>query len=549
MASPSETARAAILGVPFDPNKKPDRVMTVRAFEQMDTKVLGVSAGAIIRDTLAGLNAVTSPPSHQMAWVLGDATAANNGVYENTGTSGSPVWTRRGDLPFSYISAINTGAGSANAIVATTALPIPTGDASALIALPIAVTNTGSPVTVAFNGGLALTIKTVSGNDVTAGGLKEGMIAAGYVSGSTFRLLNDQDVAALVAAAEEWAEGTEPGGPGTKSAREYALEAASYTGDLVPELEVTSSYTPVLEDATSKIKRLSDPAGVTLTIPANSDVAFDLGTVLTFEQVDDGQITIAGDVGVTVRVHPGVIAKSAAPGAVFQAIKMAADDWVLFGALESSQVGFLLGSQQIFTTSGTWTKPAGCRAAMVEVVGGGGGGGGTADSTTGNACAGGGGGGQYAKKWITTGLGESETVTIGAGGTGGTAGNNSGSAGGATSFGSHVTANGGAGGGGSNSSTGTLLNLGGAGGTGGSGGDIQIKGGAGGAGIVNGGIRIPVGVGGASHLSGQVGQTTNNVGTAGQAYGGGGSGAVGAGAAARAGGNGASGVVIVWEYY
>jgi hypothetical protein len=198
MASPSETARAAILGVPFDPNKKPDRIMTVKAIEQMDAKVIGVTAGAIIRDTLAGLNAVTNPPARQMAWVLGDATIGNNGVYENTGTSGAPVWTRRGDLPYGVNKAINVGAGTANAIVATTSIPT---SESQLIILPIVAENTASPVTVAFNGGSALTIKTLAGNDVAVGGLVPGNYL-GTISGSTFRLLSDQASAALLTAME-----------------------------------------------------------------------------------------------------------------------------------------------------------------------------------------------------------------------------------------------------------------------------------------------------------------------------------------------------------
>lgn len=200
MASPSETARAAILGVPFDPNRKPDRVMTVKAFEQMDAKIIGVSAGAIIRDTLSGLNAVTNPPAKQMAWVLGDGTVANNGVYENAGTPSAPVWVRRGDLPFGVISCMNTGHGTPDAIVAISALPV---SDSALVLLNIVETNTGSPVTVSFNGGTPLTIKTNSGNDVAPGGLRSGMGLVGRVFGSTFRLLSDQASAAIVAEMEQ----------------------------------------------------------------------------------------------------------------------------------------------------------------------------------------------------------------------------------------------------------------------------------------------------------------------------------------------------------
>lgn len=56
-------------------------------------------------------------------------------------------------------------------------------------------------MTVAFNGGGPLTIKTTAGNDQVAGGLTAGAVL-GFVSGATFRLLSDQASAAIVAAAE-----------------------------------------------------------------------------------------------------------------------------------------------------------------------------------------------------------------------------------------------------------------------------------------------------------------------------------------------------------
>ncbi|WP_164850776.1 hypothetical protein [Sinorhizobium meliloti] len=90
-------------------------------------------------------------------------------------------------------------AGTANAIQATTSLPV---SGSALIWMNVFEANTASPVTVSFNGGTALTIKTNSGNDVAVGGLTTGMIVLGIVSGSTFRLVSDQASSAIIAQAE-----------------------------------------------------------------------------------------------------------------------------------------------------------------------------------------------------------------------------------------------------------------------------------------------------------------------------------------------------------
>ena len=69
-------------------------------------------------------------------------------------------------LPNLLIRASDVGAGAPNAIQATTNLPVPAGDATALIALNIFEANTASPVTVSFNGGSALTVKTLAGNDI-----------------------------------------------------------------------------------------------------------------------------------------------------------------------------------------------------------------------------------------------------------------------------------------------------------------------------------------------------------------------------------------------
>lgn len=185
MASPSETARAAIIGVPFDPNKKPDRVMTVKAFEQMEATVIATTAGAIIRPSLSSLNAVTTPPANQMAWVLGDSTAANNGVYQNAGTSGSPVWTRRGDLPYSIIHMINVGAGTPDAIIATSSLPAPSAPGAALFSINIVADNTG-PVTI--NGKPLL---TNGGEALAAGEIRAGDLLVFLDNGDHLRLLSD----------------------------------------------------------------------------------------------------------------------------------------------------------------------------------------------------------------------------------------------------------------------------------------------------------------------------------------------------------------------
>lgn len=169
------------------------------------------------------------------------------------------------------------------------------------------------------------------------------------------------------------------------------------------------------------------------------------------------------------------------------------------------QTGF--SNVQVFTSSGTFTVPAGITRAKVTVVGGGG---------SGASGVGGGGGGGGTAIEIVTGLTPGGTVTVTVGGVAGT-----------SSFGAYCSATGGA----------TVTSIvGGAGGVG-SGGDINLSGSGGGGGGTGSGFSV-YGTGGSSSFGGGGYGAVNSVGGNGGNYGGGGAGG---------GGVGAGGVVIV-EY-
>jgi len=209
---------------------------------------------------------------------------------------------------------------------------------------------------------------------------------------------------------------------------------------------------------------------------------------------------------------------------------------------------------QVFTGSGTWTKPAAARWLYARAVGGGGAGGGASVGVAGqNSKGGGGGGGAYTEAWIdAASVTATVAVTVGAGGTGVSGG--AGNAGAQSSFGPYITAPGGSGGG---TTAASATGLGAAGGSGGVAGSITAgtgfasKGGAGQNcfGVVS---RTTTGTGGDSVLGGgavgtSIGSSPASVaGAAGGNYGGGGSGGGTTDTgAANAGGAGAGGLVAV----
>lgn len=198
----------------------------------------------------------------------------------------------------------------------------------------------------------------------------------------------------------------------------------------------TANYT-VLSSDQGKLITMTGSNTVTLPAADNGPNFF-----IAVKNIGTGTVTVDGNGSETI---DGSASFSLSQND-FSVLVSSGTTWTSMTAQAGVGSGGFIGTE-IFTSSGTWTKPSGTNAVEVWVIGGGGGAGGVATAGLGEAIiSGGGGGGGAVYRYISSGLGATETVTVGSGGSGGAAGANNGSQGGTSSFGSFGSANGGAGG-------------------------------------------------------------------------------------------------------
>ena len=206
------------------------------------------------------------------------------------------------------------------------------------------------------------------------------------------------------------------------------------------------------------------------TLPATDGTAGQAWISDGSGQLSVGEVTAAGiatdAVGNTQMADDAVgVAELSATGTASATTYLRGDNsWATVSTADVSG----LSSVQVFTSSGTWTRPTDVTKVIMEVQGAGGSG---SYNTAENNNHGGGGGG-YAKKFLDVSSISTSTITVGAGGAS-TTSQGTGTAGGASSWAdgtNTITGNGGAGG-----PTGAdVASLGGTG----VGGDINIAGGA-----------------------------------------------------------------------
>lgn len=110
-------------------------------------------------------------------------------------------------------------------------------------------------------------------------------------------------------------------------ARNQAVAAARST----VVTDATTSYQVLAEDE-NKYRRFTSGSGIALTVPLESTESVEIGAAFPFNQAGAGQITVAGEVGVTVNSSSTLLSR--AQGSGITLIKVGTNEWDLIGDLE-----------------------------------------------------------------------------------------------------------------------------------------------------------------------------------------------------------------------
>jgi hypothetical protein len=121
----------------------------------------------------------------------------------------------------------------------------------------------------------------------------------------------------------------------TLSSSGIAFTDGTQTGEGVisrtPIIAKTASYTLSALTERDSLIEVSSASGTTITIPTNTAVAYPVGTSIDILQTSTGQVTIAGDTGVTVNATPGLKLRTQWSSCTL--FKRATNTWVVYGDL------------------------------------------------------------------------------------------------------------------------------------------------------------------------------------------------------------------------
>ena len=294
------------------------------AFSTLDGETVVLNERVLIKNQTDakqnGIYTLTTVGSVSAPWVLTRATDADNNP---TGEM------KNGDFSFVQRGTVNASVGYINNS-ATNPIVIGTDN--------ISYTEFNAGKTVVAGDGL--TEATPGTLSVATGGITSTMIADGTIV--------DADVNASAAIAQSKISGLS-----TSLSEKAPLASPTFTGTVTlpaegivfsdgtqakegvpsrtPIIQKTNSYTLSALTERDTLIEVASSSGTTITIPLNSAVAFPVGTSIDILQTSTGQVTIAGDAGVTVNSTPGLKLRTQWSSCTL--FKRATNTWVVFGDL------------------------------------------------------------------------------------------------------------------------------------------------------------------------------------------------------------------------
>lgn len=241
---------------------------------EVERGIEGAAVGRVDTVAWSSLSGIAGERAGQPAIVYGpDAathtdpvtglTVPNEGIYA---WSASPAgWRRVGEVPSEgIIHAANTGAGTPDAVQATTIQRYSTDAYAALISVNFAAANAGA-MTLSINGEPPRAIVTNTGEPLPADYVQAGMAALVQIDeDGAYRLFSYGDADAVLAAVEAWADEA-------KDARDEAVAAAAGV-DLPP----VTANTMLIDNAAGDARESKTFAEVrqALEVPSFDDLIY-----------------------------------------------------------------------------------------------------------------------------------------------------------------------------------------------------------------------------------------------------------------------------------
>jgi hypothetical protein len=200
------------------------------------------------------------PGANTLALVANDSTPANNGLYRKVGATTTGSWTKMLDfIPGGQlVYAVDSGAGTANAIQATSSLPVSETNGACLVIVTIFEANTASPVTISLNGATALTVKTVSGSNLPVGAFQADAVVLGYKVGTNFQLISDAaNMAAIDASVIAAAASASAAAGSASAASTSASDAATQVGLATTQVGLATTQAQLAQGAANEAQAVN----------------------------------------------------------------------------------------------------------------------------------------------------------------------------------------------------------------------------------------------------------------------------------------------------